>query len=148
MFLTLSSIKNFTWGNRVTWTGALGVTKCILVSWATGGFLFLQGHAMYRGISLLTSSCAAPRIVLELFMAWSGADTLNLNYNWSLKFLKKIAHIHIFMYSYYANINILPFKERDDTVWRQMRNKYNYDKKIKSNMNKISRLFKISCWSN
>ena len=43
-------------------------------------YLFLQGQAVYKGMSLLTSSAAAPRIVLELFMGCPGADTMNLHF--------------------------------------------------------------------
>ena len=49
-----------------------------LVSWATGGLVILQGQAMYRGRSVLTSLEAASLTVLELFIGLSGAETMNL----------------------------------------------------------------------
>ena len=42
----------------MTQTGAFGVTRWILVSWAMGGLLILQGQAMYRGRSEVTSLLA------------------------------------------------------------------------------------------
>lgn len=43
-----------TFGSRMMFTGAFGVTICTRISWATLGLTFRQGHGKYKGISLKT----------------------------------------------------------------------------------------------